>query len=150
MALIDVDDVQPWLEESKLNLDHNDDLIEEPFQSAFVLSRLSSCSIDVSSWVDTTTVPFLVKQIIGMLVAAQRYNRYYSETDEDAGNPYANKLEERAELLLTGICSGSISIPEITDDPSSSGFGSPSFYPTDLTGLFDPEEAVRFTMGQKF
>lgn len=150
MALIDVDDVQPWLEETKLRLDSSEDLIEEPYQSEFVKSRLASCSLNVTTWVDKLTTPFLVKQIIGMLVAAQRYNRYYSETDEDAGNPYANKLEERATLLLDGICAGTINLLDVTDDPATTGSGSIDFYPTDLTGILNPEEAVRFTMGKVF
>jgi hypothetical protein len=149
MPLIDVDDVQPWLEESKLHLDHGDALTEEPYQSEFVRSRLASC-LDVTGWVDKATTPTLIRQIIGMLVAAQRYNRAYSETDEDAGNPYANKLEERAELLLTGICAGSIDLLDVVDSPATSGFGSPVFYPTDSVGVLEPEEAVSFTMGKVF
>ena len=151
MPLIDVDDVQPWLEESKLRLDSADDLIEEPFISELVRSRLASCSLDVSSWVDTDTTPLMVKAIIGMLVAAQRYNRYYSETDE-AGNPYANKLEERGYMLLDGICLGTIDLLDVTDDPTSTGSSSILFYPTDLTGVLpeESEAAVRFTMGQRF
>jgi hypothetical protein len=150
MALIDVDDVQPFLEETKLRLNSGDDLPEEPFQSEFVRSRLASCDLDVSTWVDSSTTPTLIKWIIGMLVAAQRYNRFYSETDEDAGNPYANKLEEHAKLLLEGICAGSIDLLDVTDDPASTGFGSIVFYPTDTTGELNEEEAVRFTMGKVF
>lgn len=150
MPLINVDDVQPWLEESKLRLDSNDDLIEEPFQSEYVKSRLASCSMEVSTWVDTSTTPTLVKAIIAMLVAAQRYNRFYSETDEEAGNPYANKLEERANMLLEGICAGTVNLSDVTDDPATTGFGSILFYPTDDVGIIDTEEAVRFTMGRVF
>ncbi|MHA2047125.1 MAG: hypothetical protein ACW99G_20225 [Candidatus Thorarchaeota archaeon] len=149
MALIDVDDVQPWLEPTKLRLDHDDPLTEEPFQSEFVKSRLASCDIDVTTWLDAATTPTLIKSIIGMLVAAQRYNTYYSET-EDAGNAYANKLEERASMLLEGVCSGSIDLLDITDDPATTGFGSPLFYPDDSVGILVPEEGVRFTMGKKF
>lgn len=150
MALIDVDDVQPWLEETKLRLTTDDDLPEEPFQSEMVKSRLASCSLDVSTWVDPANTPKLVRGIIGMLVAAQRYNTAYSETDEEAGNPYANKLEGMAGKLLDGICAGSIDLLDVTDDPASSGFGSVDFYPTDKVGVLDPEEAARFTMGKVF
>ena len=152
MPLIDVDDVQPWLEVSKLRLDSGDELLEEPFQSELVRSRLASCGMDVTTWIDGDTTPDLVKSIIGMLVAAQRYNTYYSETDEGAGNPYANKLEERAKMLLEGICAGTIDLLDITDDPASSGFGSVLFYPDDTTGALEEnkEEAVRFTMGKIF
>ena len=152
MPLIDVDDVQPWLEITKLRLDSDDKLAEEPFQSEFVKSRLASCDIDVTVWIDALTTPTLVKQIIGMLVAAHKYNTYYSETDEAAGNPYANKLEDRATLLLEGICAGTIDLLDITDDPATSGFGSVLFYPDDDVGVLEEnkEEAVRFTMGKVF
>lgn len=149
MSLIDVGDVQPWLEETKLSLDSDDTLIEEPFQSEFVRSRLSSCGLDVSTWVDENSTPVLIRQIIGMLVAGQRYNRFYSETDEDAGNPYANKLEERAHLLLDGICMGSITLIGVPDEVTAN-LGTVSFYPDDSVGVLDPEEAVRFTMGRVF
>jgi hypothetical protein len=87
-----------------------------------------------------------------MFVAAQKYNVAYSETDEDAGNPYANKLEDRGMLLLEGICAGTIDLLDITDDPATSGFGSVLFYPDDDVGVLeaDKEEAVRFTMGKVF
>jgi hypothetical protein len=152
VPLIDVDDVQPWLEVSKLRLDTDDKLLEEPFQSEFVKSRLASCDIDVTVWIDAATTPSLIKSIIGMLVAAQRYNTYYSETDEEAGNPYANKLEERSMLLLEGICAGTIDLLDITDDPATTGFGSVLFYPDDDVGVLEEnkEEAVRFSMGKVF
>lgn len=152
MPLIDVDDVQPWLEVSKLRLDSSDELLEEPYQSEVVRSRLASCDIDVTAWIDAATTPSLVKSIIGMLVAAQKYNTFYSETDEGAGNPYANKLEERAMMLLEGICAGTIDLLDITDDPATSGFGSVIFYPDDTVGVLEEneEEAVRFTMGRVF
>lgn len=152
MALIDVDDVQPWLEITKLRLDTDDQLLEEPFHSEFVRSRLASCDIDVTTWIDVASTPSFVKSIIGMLVAAQKYNTYYSETEEGAGNPYANKLEERGMLLLEGICAGTIDLLDIIDDPATTGFGSVAFYPDDDVGATEAtkEEAVRFKMGTVF
>lgn len=150
MALIDVTDVQTWVDANKLRLDHNDDLPEEPFVSQKVMSRLSACGLDVSGWVSRDTTPVLIRGIIGMLVAAQRYNKAYSESDEEAGNPYANKLEERAKMLMDGICMGSVDLLDVDDDPASTGSGSVSFYPTDQVGILDKEEGVRFTMGRVF
>lgn len=149
MPLIDVSDVQPWLEETKLRLDSGEPLVEEPFISERVKSRLASCDIDVSTWVDKSSTPVLVKGIIGALVAAQHYNRTYSET-EDAGNLYANKLEMMANGLLESICAGTLDLLDITDDPATTGFGSVLFYPDDSVGVLDKEEAVRFTMGKVF
>lgn len=150
MSLIDVSDVQPWLEKSKLRLDHDDALEEEPFISEKLRSRLAGCGFDVAGWIDKDSTPVLVRGIIGMLVAAQRYNAVYSETDEESGNPYANKLQERADMLVEGICAGSIDLLDVDDDPASSGSGSVSFYPTDKTGVLNKEESVRFTMGRVF
>lgn len=151
MALIDVDDVQPWLEPTKLNLDHNDNLPEAPFWEDVIKSRLSAVGIDTTTWVDVSTTPSLIKSIIGMLVAASRYNAFYSES-EDGGNPYADKLEARAMMLIDGIAAGTIDIIGLPDDPVTGGFGSPLFYPTDTTGLLDDEEdgEIKFTMGMRF
>ena len=149
MPLIDVDDVQPWLGETKLRLDHDEELAEEPFWSDFVKSRLSSCGMNVTVWVDATTTPSMVKSIIGMLVAAQKYGVAYSET-EDGGIPYAAKLEDLAKMIMEGICAGTIDLQDAIDDPASTGFGSILFYPTDNVGILDSEEAARFTMGRVF
>lgn len=149
MALIDVTDVEPWLEVTKLRLDSGDELNEEPFISERVRSRLASCDIDVSTWADRASTPVLVRGIIGALVAAQRYNKHYSET-EDAGNPYANKIEEMANGLIDSICAGTLDLLDISDDPATTGFGAPLFYPDDSVGVLDKEEAVRFTMGKVF
>jgi len=149
MPLIDVDDVQPWLESTKLRLDHDDALLEEPFWSDFVKSRLSGCGMDVALWVDGLTTPSLVKSVIGICVAAQKYSVAYSES-EDGGIPYATKLEELAYSLLEGICAGTLDLQDATDDPATTGFGSVLFYPTDATGALDPEQANKFAMGKTF
>lgn len=152
MPLIDVSDVQPWLEETQLTLTSDDELTEEPIQSEFVKSKLAGCSLDVTTWVDENSTPVLIRQIIGMLVAAQRYNKSYSETDEDAGNPYATKLEDKANMLLEGICNGTVDLLDVADDPATTGARSISFYPDDTVGALEEnkEEAVRFTMGKVF
>ena len=151
MPLIDVDDVQVWLEETKLNLDQGDELLEEPFQSEIVLARLGACEIDTSLWVDIATTPAMIRGIIGMLVAAQRYNKVYSES-EDGGNPYADKLQEMANVLLMGICMGTLDVTGIPDSPASLNQGTPVFYPMDNTGLLDEDDGagIKFTMGMRF
>lgn len=145
--LITIDDVQPWLETSKLRINTDDELPEEPIMSEFVLARLAS-RLDVSTWIDESTTPELVRYIIGMLVAAMRYNKYYSETADDGGNPYADKLEAMAENLIVGILEGDIIIIGVPNAVSSTG--TIAFYPTDIVGLEFPEEARRFSMGKIF
>lgn len=148
MPLIDVDDVQPWLSDSLIRLDSNDELPEEPIQSELVKSRLSACQLDTTTWIDAASTPDVVKIIVAMLVAAQRYNAVYSETEDD-GETYGDKLEARAQLLMDGICAGSVELIGV-DSPATTGTGSISFYPDDLVGLVNTEEAVRFTMGKVF
>lgn len=149
------DHVQPWLESTKLTLEPDDILDEEPIASELVRSKLSS-RLDVSTWVDVSTTPTLVKQMIGMLVAAWRYNKHYSESDEDAGNPYANKLERMVlgtppdfeDGLIYDILNGTIDLLDVTEDLTETG--TIAFYPDDTVGVEYPEEAARFTMGTIF
>lgn len=150
MARVGIDEVQLFLEPSKLSITIDDDLAEADLYEATVLGKFEGCGVDTSTWLDEASTPKLVRYIIAMLIAAHKYNTAYSETDEAAGNPYANKLEERAHMLQEGICSGSIDLAEVSDDPLSQGVGQPSFYPTDTTGAADEEEAARFTIGKKF
>ncbi len=149
---ITVADVQVWLEPSKLHLDTDDSLAEEIPASEIVLSKLAA-RFDTSLWLDETDTPMLVRQIIAMLVASFRYNSIYSETD-DAGNPYADKLESMVDNLIMGIVDGSI---ELIDEPlqGPSVEGTLAFFPTDTTGAndldpFGPEEGVRFKIGRVF
>jgi hypothetical protein len=150
MALISYDEVQVWLETSKLEVAPSDLLPEEAAASPVVLSRLA-VRYDTSTWVNTATTPSLVRKIISMLVAAWRYNAYYSETSEDGGNPYANKLEERANDLIDGIVSGAISLTDVTDQGPAVE-GTIDFYPTDASTAANTEDdaGIAFTMGKVF
>lgn len=149
MALVTVDEVQAWLERSKLTLAPDDTLPEEQTASEVVLSRLST-KFDVTKWTSTASTPKLVRKIIAMLVAAWRYNTVYSETG-DSGNPYADKLEARAELLLQQILDGALVLQDVTNDGPAVK-GTLSFYPTDAsTAINDKNDKGRvFTMGQVF
>lgn len=147
MPLVTADDVQLWLEPTKILIDSSDELAEESFHSAYVTGRLAS-KVVVTGWVSPSTTPVMVRSIIGMRVAAQRYNVAYSETSEDDGNPYANKLMEWSEMLIQGILDGTLLVVGIPDTPGL--VGTIAFYPTDLVGLEFPEEAARFAMGHIF
>lgn len=147
--LITLDEVQIWLEATKLRLASDDELVEEPPTSTYVLARLSG-AYDTSTWSDASSTPALVRQIISMLVAARRYNKTYSEAS-DAGNPYADKLEQQAMTMLEQIVDGTLALEEITTEgPSVSG--TLSFYPTDSSTLIDDEDDAgrAFSMGARF
>lgn len=150
MAYVTVDEVQSWVEPTKLRFDHDDELPEEANASTYVLARLATV-FDTSNWTDNTDTPQLVRKVIAMLVAAWRYNRIYSESDLEAGNPYANKLEQMANDILTGLVNGSM----VLTDETISGpgvEGTLAFYPTDASSLIDDEDDSdrKFSMGKVF
>ena len=149
MALVTIDDVQIWLEVTKHRIAPDDQLPEESAASEVVLSRLA-VRFDTTTWVDPASTPSLVRKIIAMLVASWRYNRVYSETDEDAGNPYANKLEQRANDLITAILEGSIALTDVGTGPAIDG--TVDFYPTDISTATDSvdDKGRVFTMGKVF
>lgn len=149
MALVTVNEVQAWLESTKLRLGHDDELPEEVHLSRMVLSKLAT-RFDISAWVDETTTPDLVRTIIAMLVAAARYNKQYSESDSQAGNPYANKLEGLAYDMLEQLITGEMLLTDATDGPGVEG--TVAFYPTDASSLLDTEDDSdrKFSMGQVF
>lgn len=150
MALVTVAEVQAWLESTKLRLDHDDELLEEVHLSRMVLSKLAT-RFDTSAWVDETTTPDLVRTIIAMLTAASRYNKQYSESDAQAGNPYANKLEGLAYDMLEQLLTGEMLLTDVTDD-GPGVTGTVAFYPTDASSLIDDEDDSdrKFSMGQVF
>lgn len=162
MGLVAVSDVQAWLDEKKLAIPANDPLVEEPIVRAMVLSQISTV-FDTSTWIDTASTPSLVKVIIGGLVAAKRYNKIYSET-EDAGNRYANKIENQLNVLLQQIVDGTVVLTDIETGvtPAQHSGHNPKFWPMDTTGamqVFDargkviqPEgsQDILFRIGQQF
>jgi hypothetical protein len=154
MALITLDEVQPWLEESKLRLAQDDELVEEVTASPLVLGKLAA-RFDTSTWVDENTTPEIVRKCIAMLCAAWRYNKHYSESEDGAGNPYANKLERMVwgdppdfmGGIIGGILAGSIDIGTV-DGPAAEG--TIAFYPTDAAEIIDEGQAAKFSMGKVF
>jgi hypothetical protein len=126
---VTIPEVQSWLDAGKIELPTNDTLPEEFNVSTYVLAKLGQI-YNVSTWVDTTTTPNLVRVIISAKVAASRYNKLYSEED-DAGNKYANKLEVWAEGIITALLNGTI---VLVDYPTPVTANDPAYYPNDATG----------------
>lgn len=131
MAHVSIDNVQVFLDKSKLTIDENDQLEDEPTYADIVLSRIAN-AYTVSGWIDAATTPTLVKRIIAMLIAAARYNKIYSEED-DAGNRYAGKLEARAYSLIDMVVSGQASLLD-SSLATLPDFADPKFWPDDTTG----------------
>jgi len=93
-----------------------------------VIAEISQ-SYDVSTWLDTTTTPSLVRKIIAMEYVAWYFQRTYSE--DDGINTYGVMLLAEAKNLIQGIISGSITLPDAPGDPVSTS--QPVFYPTDAS-----------------
>lgn len=149
MSLVTIQDVQNWLERSKLTLDSDDDLLEETHARSIVLSKLAT-RFDTSTWVDSDSTPKLVRTIISMLVAAYRYNAVYTEVPNPETETYGDKLEQRAMDLLQQVVDGGLVLEEATDGPAVTG--TLSFYPTDASTARDDEDdaGIKFTMGMRF
>jgi hypothetical protein len=149
MTHIDPADANAWAEQTKLKIATFDAAFLDQIE-AQVLGRIAS-QFDVSTWVDPTTTPKMVKSIIAMLYVAWYYDKTYSE-DQESGNDYAALLRAQAESLMMGILDGSINLPEVPNQEP----GGPSFYPTDDSSAMcpTPEDPslgpAKFSMGSIF
>lgn len=138
MARVTPDDIQVYLDEDLFEIPENDTVPEEQTFADQVFSRVST-AYDVSTWVNTATTPGLIRRILAMLIAANRYNKQHSE-DDDAGNRYAYKLENRAWELVNMVVSGQALLYDAT--LLVSDLIDPKFWPTDQTGASDVLDAM--------
>ena len=143
MARVTPDDIQVYLDEDLFEIAENDLVPEEQTFADQVFSRVST-AYDVSTWVDAGSTPGLVRRILAMLIAANRYNKAHSE-DDDAGNRYAYKLENRAWELVNMIVSGQALLYDST--LLVSDLIDPKFWPTDTTGASDVMDAMGHIVG---
>lgn len=149
MPRIAVEDVQAWVESTKLSpqaldLDHLDQLETE------ILARLQSV-YDTTTWIDKTTTPRLVQVIIAKKYAGWMYDKYYSENQSQASD-YAKMVKDNGEMLISGILDGTIEIPGVT----SSNPQEASFYPNDYSSSQTPTSEdpslgpAQFSLGKFF
>jgi hypothetical protein len=155
VANIDVDDAQPFATPRKLNLGTSLDVDLEATVATQVLAQIQA-AYDTSTWVDPNTTPRLVRSIVGMYYIAWYYQRTYAE---DTGTAtYADRLLRWAQMLINGILAGNIRLTDVVATGES--YGTPSFYPNDLSSATRPEDldindpergsvgGAYFTMGQ--
>lgn len=145
MAIISVTDVTNWLKASKYQVEGLDEELAD-VEGTYVLGRLAA-RYDTTGWVTEAVTPKLVQMVIGMLVAADEYERAVAQDDPD--DNYGTRLRQRAELLLTGLLDGSVSVVEVPEEAVSEEDLSVSFYPRDLQDE-DILQARRFAIGQVF
>jgi hypothetical protein len=148
MAHILIADAQAWAEPTKLQVTTFDAALLAQVESQ-VLTRLDT-AFDISTWLDSTNTPVIVKSIISMFYVSWVYDKQYSEEQRDL-NQYAILLRAQAESLMTGLLDGSI---VIDDQPNPSD--SPVFYPTDASSALAPTLTdmslgdAKFSMGRVF
>lgn len=131
MARITVKQAQSWSEKTKLPITELDTDLLTQIENQ-VLGTLAQ-GFDTSTWLDASTTPPIVQQILSMLYVSWFYNRQYSE-DQEHVNVYATLLRAEAEALMVGLLDGSIIMP---GQPISTADG-PSFYPTDSSSAQEP------------
>jgi len=153
MSRITVQDAKGWVRTSKFTIgDLETELLEQIEEE--VLSRLAS-AYAVSTWIDASTTPRLVRVIIAKMYVAYTYQKAYSE-DEDSMPAYARSLLNNANDLMTGILDGTITL----SDGAASALDAerdPAFYPNDLSSSLCPGDFgddslgdAKFSMGRVF
>lgn len=148
MARISVSEAQGWAEATKLPVASLDANLLGQIETE-VLARLST-SYDTSTWIDAASTPSLVRVVIAKLYVCYYIRRSYSE-EPGTDNDYAIKLEQNAEILISGIVDGTIELPGSTSDA-----GLPTFYPTDESSSLEPTYdnpslgPALFSMGKAF
>lgn len=146
MAVVTLQQVQAWLESTKLTLSAYDAELELVAQTQ-VFAAVAG-QYDVSGWADNTSTPALISEIISMLIASWTYRRQYSE-DSDADNWYAIWLEGKANSILDAILGGTLAL--VGGTPlAGDGAGSPSFYPNDNTEFDETGSEIKFAMGSVY
>jgi len=130
---ITIEEANAWADKVKLNFG-NLDVELESSQSTQVLSRVSQI-YDVTSWVDSSTTPSLIRKIIAMMYTGWYFQRTYSE-DENTST-YGMMLIAQAEQLILGIIDGAITL---SDAPPNTDLlnSSPLFYPNDASSALTP------------
>ncbi len=143
MPRVGVEDVQAWLEPTKLSVDVLDAALESQIAEQIV-SRVS-VNHDTRAWVDPAATPKLVKSAIAMQYAAWTINKSYSQQGDI--EPYANQLIRWSESLVGGIVSGT---SDLLDVPGRATPGTgPIFEPNAQTvDHYGNAEEPKFTMGR--
>ncbi len=151
MAVVTKEEIQHWLEVTKLDIEADYDLGDLAKQAEILLFSKLATKFDTSSWIDAASTPELVRTMVAMLTASFEYHKAYSETS-DAGNPYAIELRnlvlgtppDHEDGILAGLLNGSVTLVDAPGE-SPADLGTISFLPDDNT-----EPVATFTMGVRF
>lgn len=151
MSYVDSEKVQAWLESSKFPIVSVNPNFEETAVN-LIFAELSQ-RYDTTTWVDSSTTPPIVLNILAMQIAAFEYRAAVAQ--EDGLEHYSDKLEARINQLVSAIATGALSLPsDYPVDSTSSLGGGAEIFPTDAsTALEDWEEGatpMSFTMTLEF
>lgn len=130
MARVSVEEVQAWLEQTKLTIASINTALATQIEE-MVISRLAT-AYTTTTWVDAATTPKLVRYIVSMLYASFFIDRQYSE--DERSNAWARRLNGIAETMILGILNGSI---DLLDVPAAQVNASPSYYPNDASSALE-------------
>ena len=134
MAYLELEAVQAWLNQSKYGISIND-LDPQLEKTAFdTVSTPLSSRYDTSTWVDGTTTPDLVLNMMAMLVASYILRKAISE--DDGEHDYPDWLERRVLQMVEAIVGKQLDIPGVDPDPNDALNLVPDFFPTDASTQF--------------
>ena len=150
--------VQSWIDTSKLTLTSLDPVMEE---TAFdlIYSRVSR-AYDISSWTSQATSPALIQKAASLLIASWVYERAYAEVTAGEDNKYAMRLEDMAETIIAGIESGLLTLLDAGSQtallpdspeymPSSSDDSAPVYDALGNLVNWEGSNDVKFRMSQR-
>jgi hypothetical protein len=150
MAYADAVDINKHLDQTKLSTTTVGSFAAEGDSADRIIRAKLSGMVDAATfatWTTPTATPEIIREISGMLVAAQLYGRLYSE-DVAETSSYAQLLYDRAMELLNGIVSGEVDIVGVVGVEASGSLTATSFYPTN--NVDDPGEERKFGMARIF
>jgi hypothetical protein len=124
---IQVTDVQAWIEPTKLNVGSIESTLDAQVEN-YVIASLEP-GFATTAWVDPTTTPEIIKQVMAMKYASVIYDRNYSE-DSDTTSPWSARLDTWAEDLIQGMLDGSVTIDGYV---AAAPHADPVGYPNDVS-----------------
>jgi hypothetical protein len=145
MSHVIAEEVQVWLNNTRLTLSEIDDQFEAAAASV-IFARVAT-RYDTSGWVNDATTPGIVRVALSRLIAAYEFRKAYSEVTADTAGSYADWLEVGAMSIADSIANGIIDLPGVSETTSPS---SPLFWPNDTTGLTQQYDAAGNPIGGQF
>lgn len=149
MAIIPLAKINQFLPQEKLELsaaDADSYNVPDLERTAWDIVTAKLHGFDQSEWSlpateqETASVPSIIENVLGMLVAAWIYQRQFSEEASENEFNYGHKLEADAYRLLEGIINEDLVLGDVVVNETDAEFDAPSVYETEPV----------FTIGAQF